>query len=89
MEYTCRGYRGQDINNSAHFDNIVNLAYLCLPQIFFYGVNVLLGQVLNARGRFAPMAWSPLANNVVAVLVLVVYLGVWGHAGESSVHASR
>ncbi len=63
--------------NAAHFDNIVLLAYLCLPQIFFYGVNVLIGQVLNSRGRFAPMAWSPLANNVIAVIVLVVYLGIW------------
>src|SRR5262249_39703097 len=63
--------------NAGHFDNIVLLAYLCLPQIFFYGVNVLLGQVLNSRGAFGPMAWSPLANNVVAVLVLVVYIVVW------------
>lgn len=65
--------------NAGHFDNIVLLAYLCLPQIFFYGVNVLIGQVLNSRGTFGPMAWSPLANNVIAVTVLAVYLAIWHH----------
>ena len=27
-------------------------AYWCLPQVFFYGVYSVLGQVLNAHGRF-------------------------------------
>lgn len=49
-------------------------ARLCLPQIFFYGMYVLLGQVLNARDRFGPMMFAPIANNVVACLTLVLYL---------------
>ena len=36
----------------------------CLPQVFFYGMFVLVGQILNARGRFGPMMWAPIANNV-------------------------
>ena len=28
---------------------------------------VLVGQVLNARGRFGPMMWAPIANNVIAI----------------------
>jgi putative peptidoglycan lipid II flippase len=44
--------------------------------VFFYGVHVLAGQVLNARDRFGPMMWAPIANNVISVAVLVVYL-VW------------
>ena len=40
---------------------------LCMPQVFFYGAFVLMGQVLNARGRFGPMMWAPIVNNVVAV----------------------
>ena len=43
----------------------------CLPQVFFYGMFVLVGQVLNARGRFGPMMWAPIANNVISVAVLV------------------
>jgi putative peptidoglycan lipid II flippase len=38
----------------------------------------LLGQVLNARGRFGPMMWAPIANNVISVAVLVGYLVVYG-----------
>lgn len=54
------------------------LMYLCLPQVFFYGAFVLVGQVLNARGRFGPMMWAPILNNVIACTVLGMYLGVYG-----------
>ncbi|MFT4265097.1 MAG: murein biosynthesis integral membrane protein MurJ [Nocardioides sp.] len=60
------------------FESCVMFARLCLPQVFFYGMFVLVGQVLNARGRFGPMMWAPIINNVVAVGTLVVYLVVFG-----------
>ena len=41
---------------------------------------VLVGQMLNARGRFGPMMWAPIANNVIAVVVLVGYLVTFGPA---------
>ena len=53
----------------------IDFARLCLPQVFFYGMFVLVGQMLNSRGRFGPMMWAPIANNVVAMAVLVIYLG--------------
>lgn len=62
----------------AAFDSTVDFARLCLPQVFFYGMFVLVGQILNARGRFGPMMWAPIANNVVATAVLVLYLVVYG-----------
>ena len=45
-------------------------ARLCLPQVVFYGLYVLVGQVLNARGRFGPMMFAPIANNVIACATL-------------------
>ena len=54
------------------------LMLLCMPQVFFYGAFVLVGQVLNARGRFGPMMWAPIANNMVAIAVLGVYIAVFG-----------
>lgn len=54
------------------------LMLLCLPQVFFYGAFVLAGQVLNARGRFGPMMWAPIVNNVVACLVVLTYAFVFG-----------
>ncbi|MGO1971488.1 MAG: murein biosynthesis integral membrane protein MurJ, partial [Propionibacteriaceae bacterium] len=63
---------------SAQYDSMVTLAYLCLPQVFFYGAFFLAGQVLNARGRFGPMMWAPVVNNLVSIAVFAVYLGIWG-----------
>jgi putative peptidoglycan lipid II flippase len=66
-----------DQPEAAH-ESTIAFARYCLPQVFFYGVFVLVGQVLNARGRFGPMMWAPIANNVIAVAVLVVYLVQYG-----------
>ncbi len=51
----------------------VALAYLCLPQIFFYGVYALLGQILNAQEKFGYYMWAPVANNIVAIIGLIVF----------------
>jgi len=59
----------------------VAFARYCLPQVFFYGMFVLVGQVLNARGSFGPMMWAPIANNVVSVAVLVAYIAHFGTSG--------
>lgn len=66
------------------FDAMVSFARFCLPQIFFYGLYVLLGQLLNARGSFGPMMWAPVLNNVVAVAVFGSFLLTYGtHPGAS------
>jgi putative peptidoglycan lipid II flippase len=65
----------------------IDFARYCLPQVFFYGMFVLVGQVLNARGRFGPMMWAPIANNVISILVLVAYLVVFGPAAKQDVSA--
>lgn len=64
-------------------ESVIDLARYCLPQVFFYGMFVLVGQVLNSRGSFGPMMWAPIANNVIAVTMLVVYLLTFGPARGS------
>lgn len=59
---------------AAQRQSAIDFARFCLPQVFFYGMFVLVGQILNARGSFGPMMWAPIANNVLSVLVLVAYL---------------
>ncbi|MFF7576954.1 murein biosynthesis integral membrane protein MurJ [Streptomyces sp. ok210] len=54
----------------------IALARYCLPQILFYGLFTLLGQVLNARNRFGAMMWTPVLNNLVIIAVFGLYLGV-------------
>ena len=62
------------------YDSAVAFTRFCLPQVFFYGMFVLVGQILNARGVFGPMMWAPIANNVIAVAVILVYLAAYGPA---------
>ncbi|MFI8516832.1 murein biosynthesis integral membrane protein MurJ [Streptomyces sp. NPDC085481] len=54
----------------------VAFARSCLPQIFFLGLFTLLGQVLNARGRFGAMMWTPVLNNLVTIAVFALFLTV-------------
>jgi putative peptidoglycan lipid II flippase len=63
-------------------DSAIAFARLCLPQVFFYGMFALLGQVLNARGRFGPMMWAPIANNAISIAVLIFYLVWFGPLAE-------
>jgi putative peptidoglycan lipid II flippase len=53
-------------------------ALWCLPQIFFYGLYTLYGQVLNARGSFGPYMWAPVVNNVVAIAGMGVFVAMAG-----------
>jgi putative peptidoglycan lipid II flippase len=57
--------------------SVVFFVQLCLPQIFFYGAFVLVGQVLNAHRRFGPMMWAPIANNIVACLSIVAFMLIY------------
>ncbi|WIK64167.1 murein biosynthesis integral membrane protein MurJ [Gleimia hominis] len=57
-------------------------AVWCLPQIFFYGLYSLLGETLNARGVFGPYMWTPVVNNVVAIVGLLVFMMVYGTGGD-------
>jgi putative peptidoglycan lipid II flippase len=57
---------------------MVIFAYYFIPQIFFYGMDSLLGAILNVRGRFGPNMWTPVINNVVVILVGVLYIATIG-----------
>ncbi|MEY4105396.1 MAG: hypothetical protein RLZZ478_759, partial [Actinomycetota bacterium] len=48
--------------------------WFCLPQILFYGLYALLGQIANAKGSFGPMMWSPILNNLVVIALFGYFL---------------
>ncbi|GHH82614.1 murein biosynthesis integral membrane protein MurJ [Streptomyces capitiformicae] len=54
-----------------------------LPSIFFMGIHVVMGQILNARGRFGAMMWTPVLNNIVIIVTLGAFLWVYGSAADS------
>ena len=53
-------------------------AYWCLPQLFFYGLYSLLGEVLNSRSVFGPYMWAPVLNNIVSMFGLVAFVVLFG-----------
>lgn len=59
----------------------VAFALICLPQIFFYGLYTLLGQVLNARNNFAAYMWAPVLANVVAISGMAFFLVTYPKQG--------
>ncbi|QCX81704.1 putative peptidoglycan biosynthesis protein MviN [Streptomyces sp. YIM 121038] len=58
------------------FELTVVFARFLLPQIFFYGMFGMLGQVLNAREKFGAMMWTPVLNNVVLIGMFGAYLSL-------------
>jgi putative peptidoglycan lipid II flippase len=54
-------------------------ALICMPQIFFYGLYTLLGQVLNARNHFAAYMWAPVVANIVAIAGMGYFLLTYPH----------
>ena len=57
---------------------MVIFAYYFIPQIFFYGMDSLLGAILNTRGRFGANMWTPVINNIVVILVGLLYIATVG-----------
>jgi len=53
-------------------------AYWCLPQVLFYALYSLIGQVLNARKVFGPFTWAPALNNIIAIVGLTIFIIVFG-----------
>jgi putative peptidoglycan lipid II flippase len=53
-------------------------ARYCLPQILFYGLSVMLGQILNAKDSYGPAMWTPVLANVVQIATLGAYIWIVG-----------
>ncbi len=69
-------YMRDTAENHQAFELTVVFARFLLPQIFFYGLFAILGQVLNAREKFGAMMWTPVLNNVVLVAMFGAYLSL-------------
>ena len=80
--YTSPLWRSPEL--AEHWRSLLLMSYICMPQLFFYGVFFLIGQVLNAREKFGPMMWAPTVNNVVSIIVFAAYLWLWGNQDAQS-----
>ncbi|UFR03450.1 murein biosynthesis integral membrane protein MurJ [Streptomyces sp. Go40/10] len=70
-------------DNPAANDVAVTFTRYFLPSIFFMGVHVVMGQILNARGKFGAMMWTPVLNNIVIIVSLGAFIWVYGSAANS------
>lgn len=52
----------------------------CMPQIFFYGLYTVVGQVLAAKDKFAAYAWSSVAANIVSCIGFGIFIALFGNA---------
>ncbi|MEU1779498.1 MULTISPECIES: murein biosynthesis integral membrane protein MurJ [Streptomyces] len=78
-----------DIASDAdRMDVAVAFARYCLPTMFFMGVHVVLGQILNARGRFGAMMWTPVLNNIIIIATFGSFIWAFGPFTQSGVTSS-
>ncbi|MDN3023718.1 murein biosynthesis integral membrane protein MurJ [Streptomyces sp. S.PB5] len=76
-------------NDPAANEVAVTFTRYFLPSIFFMGVHVVMGQILNARGRFGAMMWTPVLNNIVIIVTLGMFLWVYGTSERSGMEVTN
>src|SRR5690625_7739269 len=64
----------------------VAFGFWCIPQLFFYGLYTLLGQVLNARSIFGPFMWAPVINNVISIAGFGAFIAIFGRYDAATAH---
>ena len=57
---------------------MVVFAYFFIPQIFFYGLSSLIAAILNTRNSFAAPMWTPIINNVIVIVVGLLFVVTFG-----------
>ncbi len=57
------------------------------PQLLFYGLIALVTAILNARSIFAPPAYAPVINNVVAIIVFLTFSALKKSLELGTIHA--
>lgn len=70
-------------------DITIAFTLFCLPQVLFYGIYGILGQITNARERFGPMMWAPIANNLLAISLFSFFLYKYPNISLSDITNSQ
>lgn len=54
----------------------------CMPQIFFYGLYTVIGQILAAKDHFTAYAWSSAGANIISCIGFSTFIALFGRATE-------
>lgn len=57
----------------------------CTPQIFFYGIYTVLGQILAAKNHFSTYAWSSVGANIISCVGFGIFIALFGNATQQPV----
>lgn len=52
----------------------------CMPQIFFYGLYTVIGQILAAKDHFTAYAWSSVGANIISCIGFGTFIALFGRA---------
>ncbi|MFF7726210.1 murein biosynthesis integral membrane protein MurJ [Streptomyces sp. NPDC008001] len=72
-------------DDPTRMDVAVAFARYCVPTMFFMGVHVVMGQILNARGKFGAMMWTPVLNNIIIIATFGSFIWAFGPAHTSNI----
>lgn len=59
-----------------------SFTFWCVPQIFFYGLYTVVGQILAAKDHFGTYAWSSVGANVISCIGFTAFIALFGRANE-------
>ncbi|MCH4209535.1 lipid II flippase MurJ [Bifidobacterium sp.] len=54
----------------------------CMPQIFFYGLYTVIGQILAAKDHFGMYAWSSVGANIISSAGFIAFIVLFGRANR-------
>lgn len=52
----------------------IMFGFYCIPQVFFYGLFTILGQLLASDEKFGAYSWAPVANNIISCIMLLLFI---------------
>lgn len=71
------------VNGGPQMQALTNAFTLwCMPQILFYGIYTVVGQILAAKGMFGAYAWSSVGANVISSAGFIAFIALFGKANE-------
>lgn len=56
--------------------------FWCVPQIFFYGLYTVIGQILAAKDHFGAYSWSSVGANVISCIGFTVFILMFGRSSH-------
>lgn len=71
--------------NAAQRALVNSFTLWCMPQIFFYGLYTVLGQILAAKNHFSTYAWSSVGANVISCIGFMTFIAMFGKANQQPI----